>query len=132
MVVLAVLVFIVIRAAMQYSRGQAGEAHYRVAVAGLFQKTRADVDGAALHLQDWFPEEAQRLRRLRRSIKEFHYKWEGGQFDEQAMDDALYNLQEFVEKNRLRPQEKKALTEDLDRLLKQKEQQKPPAPKPGQ
>ena len=89
-------------------------------VSALVDKVHADLNHAygAWHFSSG---DRDRLNRAEKELREFAQKWRGGKFNKGELDGAIGSIQHVLDKNKMPPQERDAISDDLSQLRKMRE-----------
>ncbi len=89
-------------------------------VTALVDKVHTDLDRSygRFHFSN---SDRDRLNNAEKQLREFAKKWEGGKFDKGQLDDAIGTIQHVLDENKLREEDRDALSDDVSQLRRMRE-----------
>jgi hypothetical protein len=101
----------------QFDGGPRYDAH---SVSVLADRVHSDLDHAYSAWR-FSKDDRDRLNHAEKELREFVQKWEDHKFDKGPLDDAIGTIQGVLDHNRLRQQDRAAISDDITQLRRMRE-----------
>src|SRR5258708_25904971 len=91
-----------------------------VSVTALVDKVHSDLDHSYTRFH-FSNSDRDRLNKSEKQLRDFAKKWEDGKFDKGELDDAISSIQHVLDNNKLRAEDRDALSDDVNQLRRMRE-----------